>query len=78
MTCEDLRTEAVTALNEYLRLHDELTPLLLSFWGTGKPINPHSVEFEHIADLQVKEEAAHKRHRATQTASLEAARRHRD
>ena len=77
MTCEDLRREAVTALNEYIRLHDELTPLLLSFW-TGKPINPHSLEFEHIADLQVKEEAARKHHRETQTACLEAARRHRD
>ena len=67
MSCENLRKEAVTALNEYVRLYNELTPLLLSFW-TGTAVNPHSAEFEHIADLQVKEEAARERHRATQAA----------
>ncbi len=81
MACEQAEKEVVKWLRAYLDAHDELGPLLRPLVAKpprlAKPINPHSPEFEHIANLQAIEDEAHKRYRAAWDAWLEAKTLHR-
>jgi hypothetical protein len=82
LTCEEANGRFVEALNAYVRLEEELKPLLLSYVGTpghpGDPIIPGSEKFERVTQLTQQRDAAYERYRAAEAAFFEAKRRHRD
>ncbi len=80
MSCEEARGELVEALNAYVRLEDELRPLLLSYISTperaGEPIMPGSEKFARVTRLTEERDRAFERYRAAQAAFFEASRLH--
>jgi len=79
--CEEANQTFIDALNAYVRLEEELKPLLLSYVSTpgnpGDAIIPGSEKFERVTRLTEERDVAYKRYRAAETAFFEAKKRHR-
>ncbi|UCH86177.1 MAG: hypothetical protein JSU97_06475 [Dehalococcoidia bacterium] len=82
MSCERASKEFADALNDWVRLEEELKELLLSLIGTpgqpGEPLFPESEKFKRITHLMEERPTAYERHKAALAAFLEAKKRHRD
>jgi len=82
VSCEEANQTFIDALNAYVRLEDELKPLLLSYVSTpgnpGDTIIPRSEKFERITRLMEERDAAYERYRAAEIAFFEAKKRHRE
>jgi hypothetical protein len=82
MSCQEANNRFVEALNAYVRLEEELKPLLLSYVSTpgqsGDTIIPGSEKFERVTRLMEQRDAAYERYRAAEAAFFDAKRRHHD